>query len=66
MRVVELDMEHCPTYGGDLQIIAVTMEPPVIERILKHLGAAGSGAGRRHLPEVRCRKRPDPASRKAR
>ncbi|MDP1649826.1 MAG: hypothetical protein Q8M01_16715 [Rubrivivax sp.] len=38
MRVVEIDMEHCPTCGGELKIIAVTMEPPVIERILKHLG----------------------------
>ena len=37
-RVFELDLLHCPNYGGDLRIIAAILEPPVIEKILTHLG----------------------------
>ncbi len=37
-RVFELDLEHCPNCGGELEIIAAILEPPVIEKILKHLG----------------------------
>ena len=37
-RVFELDLQHCPNCGGDLRIIAATLEPPVIEKILTHLG----------------------------
>lgn len=31
-------MEHCPNCGGDLKIIVATLEQPVIEKILTHLG----------------------------
>jgi len=31
-------MEHCPDCGGLLKTIAVILQAPVIERILKHLG----------------------------
>ena len=37
-RVFDIDMEHCPNCGGRLKIIAVIEEPPVIVRILAHLG----------------------------
>jgi hypothetical protein len=37
-RVFELDLEHCPSCGGELKIIAAILEQPVIEKILKHLG----------------------------
>ena len=37
-RVFEIDMEHCPNYGGELKIIAAILEAPVIEKILTHLG----------------------------
>ena len=29
---------HCPNCGGELRIIAAILEPPVIEKILAHLG----------------------------
>lgn len=32
------DLEHCPNCGGELKIIAVILEQPVIEKILTHLG----------------------------
>jgi hypothetical protein len=37
-RVFEIDMEHCPNCGGEFKVIAVILEPPVIEKILTHLG----------------------------
>ncbi len=37
-RVFEIDLEHCPNCSGELKIIAAILEPPVIERILTHLG----------------------------
>jgi len=37
-RVFEIDLEHCPNCGGELKIIAAILEPPVIEKILTHLG----------------------------
>ena len=36
-RVFDLDLEHCPNYGGELRIIAAIQEQPVIEKILTHL-----------------------------
>jgi hypothetical protein len=42
-RVFEIDMEHCPNCGGELTIIAVVLEALVIEKILTHLGRAGTG-----------------------
>jgi hypothetical protein len=37
-RVFDLDLQHSPNCGGDLRIIAAILEPPVIEKILMHLG----------------------------
>ena len=37
-RVFELELEHCSTCGGELKIIAATLEQPVIQKILTHLG----------------------------
>ncbi len=37
-RVFDLYLEHCPNCGGELRIIAAILEPPVIEKILTHLG----------------------------
>ena len=36
--VFGLDMEHSPNCCGQLKIIAVILEAPVIEKILTHLG----------------------------
>jgi hypothetical protein len=38
MRVFEIDMEHCPNCGGELKLTAATLEQPVIEKILNHVG----------------------------
>jgi hypothetical protein len=37
-RVFEIDMEHCSQCGGTLTIIAAIEHPPVITKILTHLG----------------------------
>jgi hypothetical protein len=37
-RVFDIDIEHCPNCGGALKIIAAIEDPPVIVRILTHLG----------------------------
>ena len=34
----QLDIEHCPNCGGALKIIAAIEDPPVIVKILSHLG----------------------------
>lgn len=36
-RVFDFDLEHCPNCGGELKIIAVILEQPMIEKILTHL-----------------------------
>jgi hypothetical protein len=33
-RVSEIDLEHWPSYRGELKIIAAILEAPVIEKIL--------------------------------
>lgn len=43
-RVFDIDTEHCPNCGGALKIIAAIEDPPVIVKILSHLG---------HLPAPR-------------
>jgi hypothetical protein len=37
-RVFDIDNEHCPNCGGSLKIIAAIEDPPVIVKILAHLG----------------------------
>ena len=37
-RVFDIDIEHCPNCGGSLKIIAAIEDPPVIDKILSHLG----------------------------
>jgi hypothetical protein len=37
-RVFDIDLEHCPNCGGALKIIAAIEDPPVIVKILTHLG----------------------------
>jgi hypothetical protein len=37
-RVSDIDLEHYPNCGGILKIIAAIEDPPVIARILTHLG----------------------------
>jgi hypothetical protein len=37
-RVFDIDVEHCPNCGNALKIIAANEGPPVIIKILSHLG----------------------------
>jgi hypothetical protein len=37
-RVFDIDIDHCSNCGGSLKIIASIEDPPVIVRILAHLG----------------------------
>ena len=37
-RVFDINIEHCPNCGGALKIIAAIEDPPVIIKILSHLG----------------------------
>ena len=37
-RVFDIDVEHCPNCGSALKIIAAIEDPPVIIKILSHLG----------------------------
>jgi hypothetical protein len=37
-RVFDIAMGHRPNCGGDLKIIAATLEPPMIGKFLTHLG----------------------------
>jgi hypothetical protein len=34
----DIDIEHCPNCGRSLKIIAAIEDPPVIDKILSHLG----------------------------
>jgi len=37
-HVFDVDVEHCANCGGALKIIAAIEDPPVIDKILSHLG----------------------------
>jgi hypothetical protein len=39
--VFAIDIEVCRRCGGQLRVIASIEDPPVIERILEHLGGDG-------------------------
>jgi hypothetical protein len=41
-HAVEIDSQHCPSCGGELEIIAAIVEGPGIGRILTHLGLQAS------------------------
>ena len=34
----EIDLEHCPNCGGEIEIIVAIFESAVIERLLTHVG----------------------------
>ena len=36
-RVFDIDIQHCPNCGGELKVIAVILERPVVEKILTYL-----------------------------
>ena len=38
----DLDLEHCSGCRGELKIIPASLEAPVIEKILTHLGKEGA------------------------
>ena len=38
-RVFKVDVESCPNCGGTVKVIASIKDPPVIERILRHLAS---------------------------
>jgi len=42
--VFEIDIEQCPPCGGTLKIIAAIEHPPVITKILTHLGLPARAA----------------------
>ena len=62
-RVFDIDLEHCPQCGGALKIIAAIEDPPVIARLLAHLGLPTGH--HRACPRAAsiCSKRPEPSSR---
>ena len=58
-RVFEIDLEHCPNCGGELEIIAAILEQPVIEKILMHLGLQARAPPRAPARGQALAKRPD-------
>jgi len=44
--VFEIDLQHCPNCGSELEIIAATLGQLVIEKILTHLGLQASAPPR--------------------
>jgi len=46
-QVFDIDIEHCPNCGGALKIIAAIEDPPVIVKILRHLGLPTRAPARR-------------------
>lgn len=54
-RVFAIDIETCRSCGGPLRVIGSIKDPPVIERILGHLGGDGESADPAHLSRARPR-----------
>ncbi len=53
-RVFKVDVETCPNCGGSVKVIACIEDPPVIERILRHLDS-------KNLPDLWPESRAPPA-----
>jgi len=51
-RVYEIDVLDCPDCGGRLRIVSAIEDPPVIRKILSHLGVASSPPPESRSPEV--------------
>ena len=45
-RVLDIDIEHYPNCGGAVKIIAAIDDPPVIVKILSHVGLPTRGPPR--------------------
>jgi hypothetical protein len=45
-EVLDIDIKHCPNCGAALKIIAAIEDPPVIAKILTHLGLPTRGPPR--------------------
>ncbi len=57
-RVFDIDIEHCPNCGGAVKIIAAIEEPPVMVRILAHLGLPTRAPPRRRADSI-CSRQPE-------
>ena len=53
-RVFEIDLERCPRCGGEFKPVAMILQAPVIERILRHLGLAARAPPRGMARAVQC------------
>jgi hypothetical protein len=58
-RVFDIDIEHCPDCGGALKTIAAIEDPPVIDKILGHLGLPTRALGMPRLGDDNGRGQPD-------
>jgi len=57
--VFDIDIEHCPHGDGALKSIAAIQDPPVIVRVLTHLGLP-LGVGSRRCGDLLASLRSDP------
>jgi hypothetical protein len=50
-RIFEVDPLTCANCGGQLKVITFITDPPVVDKILRHLGARPGGAAGRGRPD---------------
>lgn len=55
-RACELDMAHCPSCGGELEIIAAVPAQPLIEKTLTHPGLQALVPPRAHPVGPNCKR----------